>query len=348
MGTGGTRRELADTAMRQESVPALRGARQAPRSTQSETGSLRSQPTRPKAGSDALDGHASFGPDGDAAFIQALRRRDGNSEAALEHLYQRHSPAVFGSLIERLGDTPRAEAILVETFWHLWQQPHAAPLNGSKLAPWLLLQAQLQTVQTPPATTLPAPNITEPVRLEDVLITAQLARRPARPPNLQAENDAFFTITRALATGAKQDDVLQMLVSAAAELCNAGTAGLSLLEAPAAGGEVVFRWTHLAGHLASAVGGTTPRSFSPCGVTLDRAAPQLFSYPARYFSYFDSVPVPLVEGLVIPFSNTGATGPTGTIWIVSHDEGRRFDWEDARIMTSLASFTAIALQIASA
>jgi hypothetical protein len=33
----------------------------------------------------------------------------------------------------------------------------------------------------------------------------------------------------------------------------------------------------------------------------------------------------------------------GTIWIVSHDEDRRFDAEDVRVMESLASCTAAAL-----
>ena len=94
--------------------------------------------------------------------------------------------------------------------------------------------------------------------------------------------------------------------------------------------------------LAKYVDGTTPRNFSPCGVTLDFNSPQLFEYPARYFDYFKDVDVPIVEGLVIPL-HVGKT--EGTIWIVSHDESVRFDSEDARIMTSIAEFAGCALHL---
>ena len=67
------------------------------------------------------------------------------------------------------------------------------------------------------------------------------------------------------------------------------------------GGGQVFRWTNLAGKLEKYTGGTTPRGFSPCGVTMDRDSPQLFSYPGRYFQYFNEVATPIVEGLVVPF-----------------------------------------------
>ncbi len=126
------------------------------------------------------------------------------------------------------------------------------------------------------------------------------------------------------------------------DLCHAGTGGLSLLETNSAA-EQVFRWTNLSGTLAKYVGGTTPRNFSPCGVTLDLNGPQLFRYPARYFDYFKNVEVPIVEGLVIPFHVGGKT--EGTVWIVSHEEGLGFDSEDVRIMTSIAEFAGCALHL---
>ncbi len=73
----------------------------------------------------------------------------------------------------------------------------------------------------------------------------------------------------------------------------------------------------------------------------DKAAAQLFSHPERYFSYFKDANVPFVEALVIPI-RVGNTVP-GTIWILSHTEGREFDAEDVRIMTDLADFTGCAL-----
>ena len=286
----------------------------------------------------------------DRELLVALAARD---QEALTALYDRHAPVVFGFLCERLGAGERAETALVETFERLWRHPPVVERDRPVLVQWLLIHARLLAASTraqvsSPASATEGPSQTaERLRLEDILITPQLSCRLERAPNYRAENDAFFHITRKLANRASAAVVLQTLVDTATELCGAGTAGLSLLEAPADGNEQVFRWTHMAGALAGAVGGTTPRNFSPCGVTLDRGAPQLFAYPARYFEYLGATPAPIVEGLVIPFSTGAGEDPEGTIWIVSHDvNARRFDWEDARVMTSLASFTAIALQAA--
>ncbi|KAF3890086.1 MULTISPECIES: PAS domain S-box protein [Nostocales] len=177
------------------------------------------------------------------------------------------------------------------------------------------------------------------VSLDDILMTAALAERSPRTPNLQAEIQSLHLLTRQLAEQPQM--MLQALVSAAKELCLAGTAGVSLLEVTH-DGEEIFRWSALAGALASYEGETTPKNFSPCGICLDRQAPQLYSYPERYFPYLKIAKPIIVEGLVIPLMN--ANQPLGTIWIVSHDEARRFDAEDVRIMTSLADFTSAALQ----
>ena len=287
----------------------------------------------------------------DGALVATLAARGDAAVAALGELYERHAPAVYGYLRERLAaDGPaliaRDEEALDEVFHRLWSRPSMAPRDPARLARWLVMQAE-QVVTALGA----SPVRGGAPRLEDVLITPELARRAARAPDLGVENDALFRIARRLATHASPDDVLQTVVDTAVELCGAGTAGLSLIETPADGGEPVFRWTHMAGELAGAVGGCTPRGHSPCGVTLERGAPQLFREPRRYFEYLAATPSPIVEGLVIPLVGGVETGasPIGTIWIVSHDAAARgFDWEDARVMTSLASFTSIALQIAEA
>jgi DNA-binding CsgD family transcriptional regulator len=177
--------------------------------------------------------------------------------------------------------------------------------------------------------------------LDSVLITDELTRRPARSPDLHAENAALQALARQMAEG--PEHLLETLVQMAVTLCNAGTSGLSLVET-APDERQVFRWVAMAGALAHARRGTTPRDFSPCGVTLERGTPQLFAYPARLFTYFEAVSPPIVEGLVVPLG--AVDGVVGTIWIVSHSEERHFDWEDARIMTSLAHFTAAALRLA--
>ncbi len=171
------------------------------------------------------------------------------------------------------------------------------------------------------------------ISLEDILVTDELFSRPLRNRSIQHDGDSLKLLEKAALVSPARlvDRFLQM----ALDLCSAGTAGLSFLESTPSG-KKIFRWTNLAGGLQSAVGGTTPRDFSPCGVTLDCNTPQLFSYPARYFNYFNEVPVPIVEGLVIPFHVGKDT--SGTVWIVSHDEGTRFDSEDVRIMCALTEY----------
>ncbi|HEY9763633.1 MAG TPA: ATP-binding protein [Trichocoleus sp.] len=187
----------------------------------------------------------------------------------------------------------------------------------------------------------------ETVTLNDILITEELSRRAPRPPNWQAEAEAMRSLGRQMAQAS--EILMQTLVDTALELCQAGTTGVSLLETTPDGTEI-FRVQALAGTLAHYVGGSIPRDFSPCGVCLEQGSPVLFSYPERYFTYFQEANTPpsaehnsvgIVEGLVLPL--IADSHVLGTIWIMSHDEGRQFDSEDVRVMTSLADFTATAL-----
>jgi len=180
----------------------------------------------------------------------------------------------------------------------------------------------------------------QPARLEDILITEKLKSRRRRKPNAHAENAAMQGLARVMASA--PNDLIDTLLRTALELCSAGTAGLSLLETPPQG-DAIFRWTNLAGALSKHLGGTTPRNFSPCGVTLDRSAPQLFAYPGRRFQYFNGLDFTIVEALVIPVDLGGEV--PGTIWVVSHDDEVKFDSEDARIMIGLADFTSCALRM---
>lgn len=177
------------------------------------------------------------------------------------------------------------------------------------------------------------------INLEDILITEELTRRLPKIPDLQAENQAMHTLARQLANS--RQTMLKTLVNIAIDLCQAGTAGVSLLETSQSG-EEIFRWVALAGELEQYEGRTTPGDFSPCGVCLERQAPILYLYPERYFTYFQEAKPSTIEGLVIPLVID--EHPLGTIWILSHDEQRQFDSEDVRVMNSLADFTAAALQ----
>jgi hypothetical protein len=176
--------------------------------------------------------------------------------------------------------------------------------------------------------------------LKDVLITQQLYGRCLRAPNLTAENRAMHDLAQHLSDPAPQS--LKRLLKSALQLCEGGSAGISLLEETDEE-EPVFRWAALVGKLEMHVGGCTPRNHSPCGVTLDRNAPQLFRSPDRYFTYLAGTQPSIVEGLVVPFYDGDV--PWGTLWIVSHTEKHSFDMEDVRVMSSLSGFTSAILRL---
>src|SRR5215831_15405748 len=97
--------------------------------------------------------------------------------------------------------------------------------------------------------------------LDDVLITAELARRPRRSPEYEAEARALTALADSPQT------ILQKLAETALEVCLAHSAGVSFLEPGGAWG--LFRWHAIAGQFAANVGGAIPREASPCGVVLD-------------------------------------------------------------------------------
>ena len=170
--------------------------------------------------------------------------------------------------------------------------------------------------------------------LDSVISTSELSRRPTRPPDHEAENRAMVALVEAMT--ASPDDILQNLVETALELCRAHSAGISVPD----GDRECFRWPAIAGQWASYVGDGTRRDFGPCSTVLNRNSPILFSRPERYFAYLAPVRPPVEEGLLIPFHVGGE--PIGTIWVLAHDQTRKFDAEDLRVMTNLAHFAAAA------
>ncbi|MBW4682102.1 MAG: PAS domain S-box protein [Microcoleus vaginatus WJT46-NPBG5] len=184
------------------------------------------------------------------------------------------------------------------------------------------------------------PQTRPPILFEaDVLITAVLAERSARQPDLAAENQALATLAQQLTDDPQSR--LKTLVQITRDLCQAGTVGVSLLET-LPDDTSVFRRVAIAGLLESWEQTAAPSNFSPCGTTIGCRQPQLYARPERYFTYLHQSQFPIVEGLLIPICVNDQ--PLGTLWIVSHTEQRAFDREDIRLMTSLAGFAAAALQ----
>jgi hypothetical protein len=176
--------------------------------------------------------------------------------------------------------------------------------------------------------------------LESIVITSQLQLRPPRQTDLQQENAAFRELADYLAD--EPDKLLGRLVELGVKLCDADTVGISV-EQVNAEGERIFRWVALAGQLKHLVGGTTPRNFSPCGVCVDQNGPLLMDRLDRYYPYFKEAPLPFIEALLLPWQ--AKDGLIGTLWIVAHSDGRKFDREDVRLMGCLSAFASGAIRL---
>lgn len=137
------------------------------------------------------------------------------------------------------------------------------------------------------------------------------------------------------------ESVLQRLAEIAVELCNADSAGISVLEVDE--GREVFRWKAITGPFAVNLGGSMARDLSPCGVVVERDSVLLVAQPERHYAYPVAVDPPIVESLLVPFHHHGKA--VGTLWVIAHTDSRKFDSEDARVMQTLSTFAGSAYQV---
>jgi signal transduction histidine kinase len=177
------------------------------------------------------------------------------------------------------------------------------------------------------------------VPLESVLCTEELHGRPSRPPDYEKENRALSALAHALAES--PSTILQVLADTILSVFEADSAGLSLLTTHDGGKR--FYWPAIAGVWKPHIGGGTPRDFGPCGDVLDRDTPLLFRHFELRYTYFLPVTPPVEECLLVPFYVQGKA--VGTIWAIAHDERRKFDAEDERLLQSLGTFASSAYQI---
>ena len=157
-----------------------------------------------------------------------------------------------------------------------------------------------------------------------------LAARPVRATHPGDVRRAIAMIGEA--TAGSPDAVLQALAEHALDLCRAGSAGVSV-EERGPDGALRFRWRACAGQLAPYLGGTMPRHFSPCGIVLDQAEPQLMVEPVRYYPYIAELPH-IHEVLLVPVASRGAI--RATLWVCSHEPHVVFDRADLETLVRLA------------
>ena len=182
------------------------------------------------------------------------------------------------------------------------------------------------------------PDVSVSVPLESVLCTEELQRRPSRLPDREKENRALVVLAQALADSPRT--ALQTLADTMLEVFAAGSAGISLLTKEDGGKR--FFWPAIAGEWKQHIGGGTPRDFGPCGDVLDRNTTLLFGRLEQRYTYFQPIVPSVEEALLVPFYVQGKA--VGTIWAVAHEQQRKFDAEDERLMKSLGKFASSAYQ----
>ncbi|UIJ91010.1 sensor histidine kinase (plasmid) [Sinorhizobium meliloti] len=165
-----------------------------------------------------------------------------------------------------------------------------------------------------------------------------LSQRPVPQGDAAREKAALLQLARRMHDA--PGEMLPRFVELAMELTGGISAGISLLEQTEP--SPVFRWHHLKGILSPFNGATTPRDFSPCGITLERSATTLTIHPERVYDWIPpglSLPEVLLVSLYI-----GRTEPLGTLWIVADRIGH-FHCGHGATMQELAGFIGIALKM---
>jgi signal transduction histidine kinase len=167
--------------------------------------------------------------------------------------------------------------------------------------------------------------LSDPAFLDRQLHTREVATRMAGVQRL----------TRAFVHS--PDTILQELVNAAVDLCDADSAGISI-EREDPTDEQFYHWLATAGAYSPFLYAMLPRYPSACGICLERGRPQLFRVTQRFFDIL-GVTAPLVtDGVLLPWQ---VDGTRGTIFVMSHKHPEAFDMGDVSMMQMLADFAAM-------
>src|SRR5262249_46581875 len=174
--------------------------------------------------------------------------------------------------------------------------------------------------------------------LGSILCTEELRCRPSRPPDYEKENSALVALVSALTDWPRT--ILQTLTETIREITQSDSAGVSLLKTDDGGQR--FYWPAIAGMWNKYVEGGLPRDFAPCGEVIDRNCTLLFTQVAALYPILRPVLPAAEELLCVPFYIGGRA--VGTIWAIMHNDRRKFDAEDDRVMGSLGKFASSAYQ----
>lgn len=79
----------------------------------------------------------------DSALVHRVASGDGK---AFAHLYDRHSPQVFGLLVRMIGRRAEAEEMLQEVFLQVWREARRYRSGGATARGWILMIARSRAI----------------------------------------------------------------------------------------------------------------------------------------------------------------------------------------------------------
>ncbi len=176
------------------------------------------------------------------------------------------------------------------------------------------------------------------LEITDLQSDALFAARPIRARDVTVIPEGTRRVAHALVE--QPENILQVLVETAVELCGADSSAISL-EKEDRTEEAYYHWVAIAGQYSGMFNAVFPRYPSGCTVCLERGRPQHIRAFKRYFDIL-GVTAPLVtDGLMFPWQTDETRG---TIYILAHSRTEAFDQGDLGIMEILADFAAIGVR----
>ena len=170
--------------------------------------------------------------------------------------------------------------------------------------------------------------------LDEVLCTEELEQGAHREPQYKLESEALNDLVLHMAN--EPDSILQAVTDVLVKKLGFESGGVSLLTPD----ETAFYWPAVSGVWEPNRHGGTPRDFGTCGDVLDRQTHLLYKQPARRYQYLNDLDPAIQWCLLVPFFHNGEA--VGTIWTLIHDESKKFDAEDLRLLKSISRFASSA------
>jgi transcriptional regulator with GAF, ATPase, and Fis domain len=177
-----------------------------------------------------------------------------------------------------------------------------------------------------------------PLAVQSVIANHLLNEREARQPDYAGQVAATTAIVKALTE--TPDSVLRKLSQAVLQLTGADSAGVSLTGRDA--GKPVFLWQAAVGLFEKYLGSVVPYDESPCGSVISTDRTMLMLAPGEAFKTAAQVQPPIQEVLLVPFHVDGRA--VGTVWVISQG-AKKFDAEDARLVTDISELAALAFHV---